>query len=95
MGITLQLKRQGLLLPVVLLMMVILQLTTMSVHASVPALPTSYSVIVALNSNDLGFTYAYKEFYDTTSQLWRFDMNYGADQQTNVLSYNQVLCTHV
>ena len=38
-------------------------------------IPTSYSVVVSRNSDDIGFTYAYREYYDATQQMWRTDGN--------------------
>jgi hypothetical protein len=38
-------------------------------------IPTSYSVVVSSNSDDFGFTYAYKEYYDSSLQMWRTDGN--------------------
>jgi hypothetical protein len=49
-------------------------------------IPTAYSVVISVNSNQNGFTYAFTEYYDTTLNMWRTDAN----QTTNVYDFNKV-----
>lgn len=39
------------------------------------SIPSAYSVVVSTNSNELGFTYAFREYYDSDVNLWRIDVN--------------------
>jgi hypothetical protein len=47
----------------------------LTLRAQEITIPSTYSVVVSKNSNDLGFTFAYKEYYDADKQMWRTDGN--------------------